>query len=57
MLPADILHCSNFFTMSFKKEYLELYSEGVPAYSNVKRPTYLTSGCLKKKRFFLWTIY
>jgi hypothetical protein len=33
--------------MSFKKEYLELYSEVVPAYSNVKRPTCVTSGCPK----------
>ena len=50
MLPADFLHCSNFLTMPFKREYLELYSEGVPAYSNVKRPTCVTSGCPKNQK-------
>jgi hypothetical protein len=44
-LPADLLHCFNFFTVSFKMEYLKLSIEVVPAYSNVKRPIFLTSGC------------
>ena len=46
MLPADKLHCFNFITMSFKKEYLKLniFEEVVPAYSNVMKPIYLTSG-------------
>jgi hypothetical protein len=49
MLPADLLHHFNFFTLSFKMEYLKLYIEVVPAYSNVKRPTNLTSGCPKNQ--------
>ena len=49
MLPADILHCLNFFTISFKIEYLKLIIEVVPAYSNVKKPIYLTSGCPKNQ--------
>jgi hypothetical protein len=44
LLPADLLHCFNFFTIPFKGEYLKLNIEVVPAYSNVMRPIYLTSG-------------
>ena len=39
-LPADLLHCFNFFTLSFKMEYLKLYNDVIPAYSNVKRPIF-----------------
>jgi hypothetical protein len=35
--------------MSIKREYLKLCIEVVPAYSNVKRPIYLTSGCPKNQ--------
>ena len=45
LLPADLLHCFNFFTVSIrvllyktKMEYLKLELKVVPAYSNVKRP-------------------
>src|SRR4051812_12688986 len=31
-------------------KYLKLYNEAVPAYSNVKRPIYLTSGCPKNQK-------
>jgi hypothetical protein len=31
-------------------EYLEVYNEVVPAYSNVKRPTRVTSGCPKNQK-------
>jgi hypothetical protein len=31
-------------------EYLKLCKEVVPAYSNVKRPTYSTSGCPKNQK-------
>jgi hypothetical protein len=44
-LPADLLHCFNFFTLSFKMEYLKLCKEVSPAYSNVKKLINLTSGC------------
>jgi hypothetical protein len=37
MLPADLLHCFNFVTVTIKVEYLKL-KEVVPAYSNVKKP-------------------
>ena len=47
MLPADKLHCFNFITISFKREYLKLNIEVVPAYSNVTKPIFLTSGCPK----------
>jgi hypothetical protein len=36
--------------MSIKREYLKLRTEVVPAYSNVKRPIYLTSGCPKNQK-------
>ena len=45
LLPADILHCFNFVTMSFKMKYLKLIIVVVPAYSNVKKPIIRTSGC------------
>src|SRR6195952_1616076 len=52
MLPADFLS-SNFFTYSvfvpIKKKYLE-HIQGVPANSNIKRPTYVTSGCPKNQK-------
>jgi hypothetical protein len=60
MLPADKLHCFNFITISFKREYLKLniffacsfgfaaeeaeIEEVVPANSNVMKPIFLTSG-------------
>jgi hypothetical protein len=44
LLPADLLHCFNFFTVSFKIKYLKLDIEVIPAYGNVKKPIYLTSG-------------
>ncbi len=47
-MKPDRVHCFNFFTMSFKKEYLKPI-EVVPAYSNIKRPVYLTSGCPKTR--------
>jgi hypothetical protein len=47
MLPADLLHCFNFFTILIIREYLKLDIEVVPAYSSVKKPIYLTSGCNK----------
>ena len=50
MLPADCFPSSNFFTDSFKREYLELRSERFPAYSNVKKPINLTSGCPKNQK-------
>jgi len=43
-LPADRLHGFNFFTMSIKREYLNLDIEAFPAYSNITRLTNLTSG-------------
>lgn len=46
LLLADLLHRFNFFTISFKREYLKLNIEVVPAYSNVKKPIFITSGCL-----------
>ena len=46
-LPADKLHCLNFFTMSIKMEYFKLVSEVIPANSNVTKPINLTSGCPK----------
>ncbi|GBV26961.1 hypothetical protein M6K071_2556 [Staphylococcus aureus] len=49
MLPADLLHRFNFFTVSFKIEYLKLNIEVVPAYSNVKKPIFTTSGCPKNQ--------
>jgi hypothetical protein len=49
MLPADLLHCFNFFTVLFKMEYLKLNIEVVPAYSNVKKLINLTSGCPKNQ--------
>ena len=45
ILPADKLHCLNFFTMSIKMEYFKLVSEVIPANSNVTKPINLTSGC------------
>ena len=45
LLPADILHCFNFITMSFKMKYLKLIIVVVPAYGNVKKPMNRTSGC------------
>jgi len=42
MLPADIYHRFNFFTMSIKLEYLKLISDIVPAHSNITRPIYLS---------------
>jgi len=45
LLPADILHCFNFVTMSFKMKYLKLIIVVVPAYCNVKKPIIITSGC------------
>jgi hypothetical protein len=56
MLPADLLLCFNFFTMSLGEErrllmeYLKLCNEVVPAYSNVMRPINLTSGCPKNQK-------
>ena len=44
-LPADRLHCLNFFTMSIKMEYFKLVSEVVPANSHVTKPIIITSGC------------
>ena len=44
LLPADILHCFNFVTMSFKMKYLKLIIVVVPAYCNVKKPIIMTSG-------------
>lgn len=49
LLPADILHCFNFVTMSFKMKYLKLIIVVVPAYSNVKKPIINTSGCFSQK--------
>jgi hypothetical protein len=49
VLPADWLHCFNFFTISIKREYLKLVSEAFPAYSNIKRLITLTSGCPKNQ--------
>jgi hypothetical protein len=49
VLPADWLHCFNFFTISIKREYLKLVSEAFPAYSNIKRLIILTSGCPKNQ--------
>jgi hypothetical protein len=46
LLPADILHCFNFVTMSFKMKYLKLIIVVVPAYCNVKKPIIITSGCI-----------
>jgi hypothetical protein len=48
--PANILHCFNFFTISFKRKYLKLDLEVVPANNNVKKPIYLTSGCPKNQK-------
>ena len=62
MLPADKLHCFNFITMSFKREYLKLniFEEVVPAYSNVTKPIYLTSGCFIYKNIkmdYIFTLF
>ena len=37
-ISANILHCFNFLTMSFKREYLKLIIGVVLANSNVKKP-------------------
>jgi len=50
LLPADILHCFNFVTMSFKMKYLKLIIVVVPAYCNVKKPIIMTSGCFSQKK-------
>jgi len=52
-LPADKLHCFNFFTVSIKMEYLKLVSEVVPANSNVTKPINLTSGCPKNPFLYI----
>jgi hypothetical protein len=45
MLPADLLPCFKIFTvLIYIMKYLKQLNEVVPAYSNVKRPTTLTSG-------------
>jgi len=49
-LPADCLHCFNFFTISIRIEYLKLNSEAVSANSNIMKPIYLTSGCPKNQK-------
>jgi hypothetical protein len=49
VLSADWLHRFNFFTILIKMEYLKLNIEAVPAYSNIKKPINLTSGCPKNQ--------
>jgi hypothetical protein len=50
LLPADLFHCFNFFTIGINREYLKLFLEIVPANSKFRKLTNITSGCPKNQK-------